>query len=73
MTNQLRDFVDIAKPQGLRMELYVRQGTILSKNIDPYIIIKYFTWWGKTMKKQEIAFIGTELYKETQERKKNGS
>ena len=44
MTNQLRDFIDISKSQGLRMELYVRQGTIISKNIDPFIIIKYFPW-----------------------------
>lgn len=44
MTQQLRDFVSIAKSHGLRMELYVRQGTLLSKNIDPFIIIKFFPW-----------------------------
>ena len=44
MTQQLKDFVGIAKANNWQMEMYVRQGTILSKNIDPFIKIKYFPW-----------------------------
>ncbi len=44
MTKQLKDYVQIAKDYGYKMELYVRQGTKLSSKIDKFIQIKYFPW-----------------------------
>ena len=44
-TKQLRDYLEIAQQSGRTMELYVRQGTKLSKNLlNSGIKIKFFPW-----------------------------
>jgi len=45
LTGQLKDYMTIAGREGIQMELYVRQTTILSKALrNSGIIIRFFPW-----------------------------
>ena len=49
LTKQLKDYLDIARKEGVRMEIYVRKNTYLTKPLlkfikDNNIVLNYFPW-----------------------------